>query len=106
MSDRERLVSADSHVHFTDDWVKARLSKRLAPLWDGWKSAGRVLMASSVVWFATKTTGRSIIFEARERVRQPMTNLENRHCPALTTIVYCPRTGSRRRHGLVFYPTG
>jgi predicted TIM-barrel fold metal-dependent hydrolase len=31
---RERLVSADSHVHFTDEWVKARLSARLAPLWD------------------------------------------------------------------------
>ena len=25
----ERLVSADSHVHFTDDWVKARLPNRL-----------------------------------------------------------------------------
>ena len=33
-ADRERLVSADSHVHFTDDWVKARLSARLAPRWD------------------------------------------------------------------------
>ena len=28
----ERLVSADSHVHFTDDWVKARLSSRLASI--------------------------------------------------------------------------
>src|ERR1700736_915280 len=30
----ELLVSADSHVHFTDDWVKARLPDRLRPLWD------------------------------------------------------------------------
>ena len=30
----ERLVSADSHVHFTDEWVKARLPARLAPVWD------------------------------------------------------------------------
>jgi predicted TIM-barrel fold metal-dependent hydrolase len=33
-ADRERLVSADSHVHFTDDWVKAHLPERLAPRWD------------------------------------------------------------------------
>ena len=32
--DPERLVSADSHVHFTDDWVKARLSERLKSVWD------------------------------------------------------------------------
>src|SRR5262249_20011858 len=31
---RERLVSADSHVHFTDDWVKERLSTRLKNAWD------------------------------------------------------------------------
>jgi predicted TIM-barrel fold metal-dependent hydrolase len=31
---RERLVSSDSHVHFTDDWVKARLSQRLQTVWD------------------------------------------------------------------------
>src|SRR5581483_6669564 len=30
----EPLVSADSHVHFTDEWVKARLPARLAPVWD------------------------------------------------------------------------
>jgi uncharacterized protein len=30
----ERLVSADSHVHFTDDWVKARLPQRLHVVWD------------------------------------------------------------------------
>ena len=30
----ERLVSADSHVHFTDDWVKARLPNRLHSVWD------------------------------------------------------------------------
>jgi len=30
----ERLVSCDSHVHFTDDWVKARLPERLKPRWD------------------------------------------------------------------------
>ena len=38
----ERLVSADSHVHFTDEWVKARLPARLAPVWD---EAGRRLAA-------------------------------------------------------------
>ena len=31
---RERLVSADSHVHFTDEWVKARLPQRLHSVWD------------------------------------------------------------------------
>src|SRR5262249_35406021 len=31
---RERLVSADSHVHFTEDWGKARLAERLKPVWD------------------------------------------------------------------------
>ncbi len=30
----ERLVSVDSHVHFTDEWVKARLRKELHQLWD------------------------------------------------------------------------
>ena len=30
----ERLISADSHVHFTDDWVKARLPNRLHAVWD------------------------------------------------------------------------
>ena len=30
----ERLISADSHVHFTDEWVKARLSTRLQKVWD------------------------------------------------------------------------
>ena len=30
----ERLVSADSHVHFTDEWVKARLPQRLHKVWD------------------------------------------------------------------------
>ena len=29
-----RLISADSHVHFTDDWVKARLPNRLHAVWD------------------------------------------------------------------------
>jgi predicted TIM-barrel fold metal-dependent hydrolase len=31
---QERLVSCDSHVHFTDDWVKERLSARLKIRWD------------------------------------------------------------------------
>jgi len=31
---KERLVSADSHVHFTDDWVKARLPWNLHAVWD------------------------------------------------------------------------
>lgn len=30
----ERLVSVDSHVHFSDDWVKARLRKPLHAVWD------------------------------------------------------------------------
>ncbi|MBS0366895.1 MAG: amidohydrolase [Proteobacteria bacterium] len=30
----ERLISVDSHVHFTDEWVKARLPARLHPVWD------------------------------------------------------------------------
>ncbi|SER17264.1 Amidohydrolase [Solimonas aquatica] len=30
----ERLVSVDSHVHFSDDWVKARLRRELQPVWD------------------------------------------------------------------------
>ena len=38
----EPLVSADSHVHFTDEWVKARLPARLAGVWD---EAGRKLAA-------------------------------------------------------------
>jgi len=33
-SEQERLVSSDSHVHFSDDWVKARLSSRLQEVWD------------------------------------------------------------------------
>jgi len=31
---QERLVSADSHVHFTDEWVKARLPQKLHAVWD------------------------------------------------------------------------
>jgi predicted TIM-barrel fold metal-dependent hydrolase len=31
----ERLVSSDSHVMFTDEWVKARLAKRMHAVWDG-----------------------------------------------------------------------
>ncbi|WP_028006833.1 amidohydrolase family protein [Solimonas flava] len=31
---QDRLVSVDSHVHFTDAWVKARLRKDLQLLWD------------------------------------------------------------------------
>ncbi len=30
----EKLVSVDSHVHFTDEWIKARLRKDLHGLWD------------------------------------------------------------------------
>ncbi|TDU31283.1 amidohydrolase family protein [Panacagrimonas perspica] len=30
----ERLVSVDSHVHFTDEWVKARLRKPMHAVWD------------------------------------------------------------------------
>jgi len=30
----ERLISVDSHVHFTDDWVKARMTKKMQGLWD------------------------------------------------------------------------
>ena len=30
----EKLVSVDSHVHFTDEWVKARLRKELHAVWD------------------------------------------------------------------------
>lgn len=30
----ERLISMDSHVHFTDDWVKARLSSKMQTVWD------------------------------------------------------------------------
>jgi predicted TIM-barrel fold metal-dependent hydrolase len=30
----EPLISADSHVQFTDDWVKARLSRRMQEVWD------------------------------------------------------------------------
>ena len=33
-STAERLVSADSHVHFTDEWVKGRLARRLHPVWE------------------------------------------------------------------------
>jgi predicted TIM-barrel fold metal-dependent hydrolase len=32
---KERLVSLDSHVHFTDEWVKARMPSRLHSVWDG-----------------------------------------------------------------------
>jgi predicted TIM-barrel fold metal-dependent hydrolase len=31
---REPLISADSHVQFTDDWVKERLSSRMKGVWD------------------------------------------------------------------------
>ena len=30
----ERLISVDSHVHFTDEWVKARLTTKLQGRWD------------------------------------------------------------------------
>ena len=30
----EKLVSVDSHVHFTDEWVKERLPKSLHAVWD------------------------------------------------------------------------
>lgn len=30
----EPLISSDSHVQFTDDWVKARLSTRMQGVWD------------------------------------------------------------------------
>src|SRR5882757_5756829 len=30
----ERLISVDSHVHFTDEWVKARLRKEMQLVWD------------------------------------------------------------------------
>jgi len=30
----ERLISVDSHVHFTDEWVKARLRKEMQVVWD------------------------------------------------------------------------
>jgi predicted TIM-barrel fold metal-dependent hydrolase len=30
----ERLISVDSHVHFTDDWIKARLPSKLHAVWD------------------------------------------------------------------------
>ena len=44
----ERLISVDSHVHFTDEWVKTRLRKELHPVWDDANAkaeeyAGRVL---------------------------------------------------------------
>ncbi|MFA5940809.1 MAG: amidohydrolase family protein [Sinimarinibacterium sp.] len=31
---QDRLVSVDSHVHFTDEWIKARLRKPLHAVWD------------------------------------------------------------------------
>jgi predicted TIM-barrel fold metal-dependent hydrolase len=31
---QERLISADSHVQFTDEWVKGRLSRRMQDVWD------------------------------------------------------------------------
>ncbi len=40
--DRERLISCDSHVAFTDEWVKARLPARLHSVWD---EAGRKMEA-------------------------------------------------------------
>src|SRR5262245_24292493 len=30
----ERLISVDSHVHFTDEWVKQRLPSPLHAVWD------------------------------------------------------------------------
>ena len=30
----ERLISVDSHVHFTDEWVKGRLRKEMQVVWD------------------------------------------------------------------------
>jgi len=33
-ANREPLVSCDSHVHFTDDWIKARLPEKLRGTWD------------------------------------------------------------------------
>ena len=30
----ERLVSADSHVYFTNDWIKQRLRRELHSVWD------------------------------------------------------------------------
>jgi len=30
----ERLISVDSHVHFTDEWIKARLSTKMGVRWD------------------------------------------------------------------------
>ena len=35
VASKEKLVSADSHVYFTNDWVKQRLRKELHPVWDG-----------------------------------------------------------------------
>lgn len=31
---KEPLISVDSHIHFTDEWVKARMSQKLRTLWD------------------------------------------------------------------------
>lgn len=31
---KQRLISVDSHVAFTDDWMKGRMPKRLHPVWD------------------------------------------------------------------------
>ena len=33
-ADKERLISVDSHVHFTHEWIKARLSTKLGVSWD------------------------------------------------------------------------
>src|SRR5262245_11026065 len=30
----EKLISVDSHVHFTDEWVKERMTAKLQNLWD------------------------------------------------------------------------
>src|SRR5207247_6911397 len=70
------------------------------------RCAGRVLVASPVVWAGIETTGLTIIFEASERVRQAATNLKIGIAWRLQRSSIAPRTGSGRRHGLVFYPTG
>jgi predicted TIM-barrel fold metal-dependent hydrolase len=36
---KQRLISMDSHVHFTDEWVKARLSAPLQTVWDNASAA-------------------------------------------------------------------
>ena len=39
---KERLISVDSHVHFTDEWFKARLSAKMQTVWDGVTSCTRM----------------------------------------------------------------